>query len=154
MKWHNHYLFSLNILLVAFYNKVNISFLVLSAFFFGCLLPDLDHFFGYIRKSILQYRTWVQEPAGLVAIGLPVAYIASKSNPLFFFVVILAFLGHILLDYLCTHETFPLAPFTYKIKKSRFGFFRYTRENGRGVSESYFFIFNIFLFLVIAAFIV
>lgn len=100
---------------------------------------------------------------------MPLAVILSLVNKIFFILVIVPFLGHIFLDYLCVHEACPLAPFSKIKKKEGLSIFiadnlfvrsqnskkwaeRVKAKNIEGVSENYFTLFNLVLIIIILLF--
>ncbi len=145
----NHFLFSF-FLLQLFYPN---NFLENFVFSLSSLLLDLDHYFT--KKPWYKKRSWVQEPFGFLFIGLPLAFFCSFIKNHFFWLVVIPYLSHLTLDYLCIFETYPLAPFLEKIrKKEGFGIFipdslfptenskkwkiRVRKKKIKGISENYF----------------
>jgi hypothetical protein len=125
------------------------------------LLIDLDH---KLNKKAPWYakRTWIQEPLAIFIIALPLATLFSVIDKFFFVLILLLYVAHILLDYLCIFEAQPLAPF-FKIKKKEgLGIFipddlfrksensrKWTKrvkvKKIKGISENYFTIISILL---------
>lgn len=133
-------------------DSINLFYIGLFSLIFAVLI-DYDHKFGK-KKPWYHQRTWVQEPFGFILIGLPLALILSLINKIFFVLVIIPYLSHIFLDYLCVFETFPLAPFSKIKKKEGIGIFipsseKWKRRIKKGISESYFLYFNLILFLLV-----
>jgi len=94
-------------------------------------------------------RTWIEEPFGLIFIGIPIGLILSIIKKDYFFMVIVPYGIHIIQDYLTIHEVSPFAPF-FK-KNIKLGFFKsvpsalwYTGME-KGISENYFLILNIII---------
>ena len=133
----------------------NVLWAVVTALVFGVLI-DTDH---YLNKGAPWFhkRTWVQEPAGLLIIGVPAALTAALllNIPTATWLVLAPYASHIVLDYLCIFEAHPLAPLTYRVvKREGLGlfypddlwgsvnavkWFRRVKECGyRAVSENYF----------------
>ena len=164
----NHFIFAISLCLTFVeLNFVNIVFVVLFSLIFGILI-DYDHIFNK-KAHWYHKRTWIQEPFVFVLIGLTLAAILSLVKKIFFILVIVPFLGHIFLDYLCVHEACPLAPFSKIKKKEGLGIFisdnlfvrsqnskkwaeRVKARNIEGVSENYFTLFNLVLLIIILLF--
>ncbi len=148
----NHFIFSLAFCLIFLeLTPLNLFFIILFSFVFSVLI-DLDHLFSK-NKPWFRRRSWIQEPFGFLFLGLPIAIILSLFNKKFFLLVCIPYLTHILLDYFCVFETFPLAPFSRIKKREGMGLFipsskRWERRIKKGISEKYFLIFN-FLFLLL-----
>ncbi len=153
----NHFIFAVSLTLVAVgphtYSTV-LAVLVTSLIF--SVLIDLDHLVNK-RAPRHHKRTWIQEPLGLVLIGIPLATLLYRltANISAFYMIIVPYASHILLDYLCIFEADPLSPITKRFrKKEGLGIFypdslvkgsneRYwnSRVNERGyraISENYF----------------
>ncbi len=85
---------------------------------------DLDHLVAYKFRPKNHLRTFIQEPLAILLIGVPsglvIAYFLGFD---YFWAVICLYGAHVLSDYLCIFETWPLDPFNTKIVK----------EEGRGV---------------------
>jgi len=122
------------------------------------------------RKGIPWYsrRTWREEPFGFIFIGLPLAFVLSFLDKIFWILILVPYGSHIFLDYLCIFETYSLAPFSKFKKKEGIGIFfpddlfkksenskrwakRIKEKNIKGISENYFTLINIIL-LAIALF--
>jgi len=146
-------------------SPANLALTVLFSLVFGVLI-DFDH---VLNKKAPWYhkRTWVQEPLGLIIIGLPLAYALSLINRDFLILTLVPYSSHILLDYLCVFEACPLAPFSGLKKREGLGVFipdnlfaksentkrwaqRVREKNIRGVSENYFTAFNVALLVLVA----
>ena len=120
-----------------------ILFIVLSFYM------DLDHFFKKNKRSIYHLRTFIQEPLAILWLGIPVGlmlFLIFKSN-LYFWLSPLLFLTHVILDYICIFETYPLDPITQKIiKKEGYGIFfpigpgwgKRKKEFPKSINELYF----------------
>ncbi|MBU1849957.1 MAG: hypothetical protein KKH40_04490, partial [Nanoarchaeota archaeon] len=117
-------------------------------------LLDLNQVIGrYLKKSKNHTRTWIEEPFGLIIIGIPLGLIFSIIKTEYFFLVIIPFAIHIILDYLVIHEVSPFVPFSNK--NIELGFFKsappplwYTGEE-KGISENYFLILNMIITMII-----
>lgn len=159
----NHFLFSFSLtLLFVEPDFIGLVKATLFSLVFGVLI-DLDHLFNKKAPWYLK-RTWIQEPMGLLVIGIPLAFLLSLVDKSLFPLVLVPYGSHILLDYLCIFEARPLAPFFDIRKKEGWGIFVpddlfHRSENSRrwvmrvkskgikGVSENYFTVFNL-IFLV------
>ena len=167
MNWLNHFIFALGACLLFIpVTPVNVLLAVLFSLVFGVLI-DLDHEFNR-RAPWYCRRTWVQEPTGLVILGLPLSFILGAVNKIFFALILIPYATHILLDYLCVFETRPLTPFLKIRKREGTGIFipdnlfiksensrkwarRVKSKNIRGISENYFTLFGL-IFLVVVVF--
>ncbi|MEM5790759.1 MAG: hypothetical protein QXP77_01785 [Candidatus Aenigmatarchaeota archaeon] len=111
----------------------------------------MDHFYKKLKKPWDARRTWIQEPFGLILVGFPIALLLGLINQSFFWLSLISYSSHILLDYLCIFETFPLSPFS-KIKKPKgmgiFIPFYYNWKIKGKVSENYFLVANLILLLI------
>ncbi len=161
----NHFIFALNLcLLFLELNVLNLAYIAIFSLTFGVLL-DLDHKFNK-KAPWYHRRTWIQEPLGFIFIGLPLARLLSLIDKSFFILVSIPYLSHILLDYICIFETYPLAPFLKVRKKEGIGIFipddlfvksensekwikRVKSKSINGVSENYFTLFNLVLLVMI-----
>jgi hypothetical protein len=111
-------------------------------------------------------RTWREEPFGFTFIGLPLAFILSFLNKIFWILILVPYGSHIFLDYLCIFEVYPLAPFSKLKKKEGFGIFvpdnlfkksenskrwrkRVRERNIKGISENYFTLINFILLAIL-----
>jgi len=160
----NHYVFALSLcLLLVEFNSLNVALSALFSLVFGVLI-DYDH---ALNKKAPWYhkRTWIQEPLGLLFIGVPIALLLGLIDEVFRVLVLAPYASHILLDYLCVFEACPLAPLSDIKKKEGWGIFvpgslffksedterwaKRIKEKGiRGISEDYFIVFN-FAFLAV-----
>ncbi len=152
MNWFNHFLLSFNLLYFILSNKASLREMVIFTVIFG-LLIDMDHiikwFYGKDRTYL---RSWVQEPFGFFIIGVPIAIILSVFKPYYFWLVIIPFASHIMLDYMTVNEVAPFDPFSKK--RFRLGFIRQypypTFEvYKKGISENYMLSFNITMLTVL-----
>ena len=168
MNWLNHFIFAISLSLIFVeLNFINLIFVIVFSLLFGVLI-DLDHKFNR-RAPWYHKRTWIQEPLGFVLVGLPLALVLSLINKNFFILVLVPYFSQTLLDYLCVYEAYPLAPFSKIKKKEGWGLFipdnlLVKSENSRkwaerikvkkikGISENYFTIFNLILFITILSF--
>jgi len=148
----NHFFFSFTLLYVFFNETQSLFTIITFAIIFGVLI-DLNQVIGYIlKKPATHRRTWIEEPFGLILFALPIGIILSFVDKAFLPMTMLPYAGHIFLDYLGIHDVCPLAPFSKK--ESYVGFFtpfpkslRYPNK-GKGISEIYFLILNILVFLI------
>ncbi|MHA1298659.1 MAG: hypothetical protein ACTSO9_04350 [Candidatus Helarchaeota archaeon] len=85
---------------------------------------DLDHLYRFRTRPKNHLRTFIQEPFALLIIGVPAGVISGYFLGFEYFWTVLAlFSAHIVGDYLCIFETWPLDPFNTKIvKKEGMGF--------------------------------
>lgn len=153
----NHFLFALSTtLLVIPLSVENILFTALFSLIFSVFI-DFDH---YLNKNTPWYRrrTWIQEPFGFVIIGLPLAFLLSKVNEVFLFMIIIPYGSHIVLDYLCIFEAYPLAPFSRIKKREGLGIFvpnskewkeRVKAKKIKAISENWFTLITFALFLIV-----
>ncbi len=164
MNWLNHFIFAISLCLLFIpFDLTNMLFIVLFSLIFAIFI-DYDQKFNK-KAPWYHKRTWVQEPLGLIMVGLPLSFIFSMIDKIFFILVLIPYASHILLDYLCIFETYPLAPFLKIKKKEGLGIFipdnlfiksenskkwrkRIKEKNIKGISENYFTLFN-FIFLII-----
>ena len=122
-------------------------------------LLDLDHLFMYKYRSKYHLRTFIQEPFAILIIGIPSALISGHflgSN--YFWAVLSIYSAHIIADYVCIFETWPLDPFNTKIvKREGYGIIlplskvwqERKAEFPRKINEKYILIFLIFLISII-----
>jgi membrane-bound metal-dependent hydrolase YbcI (DUF457 family) len=149
----NHFLTSFSVLYTVFHAKVSLVELILFSLVFGVLI-DLDQIIGrYLKKPNSHTRTWIEEPAGLIFIGIPTGLFLSMVKYEYFFMVMIPYAIHILLDYLTIHEVSPFAPFSKK--NIEVGFFKsvptpswYTGKE-KGISEGYFLILNVIIAIIL-----
>ena len=162
----NHYLFSISLgILFLKWNVLNLILII----FFTFLINELLNFFHDYKKEKRPWyhrRTWIEEPLGFIFIGLSLAFALGFIDKIFLILILVPYASHIILDYLCIFETSPLAPFSKIKKKEGWGIFipddlfsrsensrkwaeRVKIKKIRGISENYFMIFNILLFILI-----
>lgn len=142
MNSYNHFIFSIFLcLLFLEFTRTNFFYAVIFSLVFAVLI-DLDHIayfkaklkfktkiiklkkhkeeeLEFLRRSshlgpYPELHTWLQEPFGLILIGVPIAIALSLINKNFFPLVIVAMGSHIFLDYLCIFPARPLEPFSNK----------------------------------------
>lgn len=149
----NHFLTSFIVLFIIFRNNISIIEIVLFSYIFGVLLDQNNKIGRYLKKPKGHKRTWIEEPFGLILIGIPLGLILSIIKVEYFLMVIIPYGLHIIQDYLTIHEVSPFAPFSNKTIKV--GFFKavppaswYT-GNEKGISEIYFLILNIIITIII-----
>lgn len=111
-----------------------IAHALLFSFLFAVLI-DLDILVGRrLGKPRHHSRTWMQEPFGVLLLGVPIGLVAQQLIAHGFILVIIPYASHIILDYLSHHEVSPLAPF--KKWDVQVGLLRPFRERtGVGPSE-------------------
>ena len=142
MNGWNHFLAAFIALFLLYASSHNIYEIIIFSLVFGVLI-DFDQIIGkLLKKPDKHRRTWLQEPFGLAFVGLPVGVVLSLFKPDYFFMIIIPFVLHIVLDYLTIHEVAPFAPISNKtIKIGLFKAFpkpRWYKKRERGVSEVYF----------------
>lgn len=157
MNWLNHFLVPSTILLILFGDDVSLLAIASFTIMFG-ILPDSDFIIRrYLLKNTSRHlRTWVQEPFGIIAIGLPAGLLSALlwEHP-YLFLVLVPYVSHVLLDYLTVHTTFPLTPFSHREFKT--GFirpFNPTPSNPLrpGIfSENYILLINILILIILMA---
>ena len=146
-----------NLLLLLFQhkirNEIGLLELVLFTLIFGVLI-DAEMIIGIIQKKPRKHlRSWIQEPFGLLFIGVPIGLLLSLIKSEYFLLTIIPFAVHIVLDYFTIHEVSPLAPFSSR--KINVGIFKsfpkekwYTGKE-KGISENWFTLLNILLFVIV-----
>lgn len=138
----NHFLIPFNILFPLFNSSLPISEIIIFSFIFGTLL-DAELGVGkfILKKPAHHLRSWIQEPFGILFIGLPLAWGLSTIREEYFWLVLIPYASHVVLDYLTIHEVCPLAPFSRKTKV--LGIFKpspapsWYSSTMRGISENY-----------------
>ncbi|MFX0140616.1 MAG: metal-dependent hydrolase [Candidatus Hodarchaeota archaeon] len=81
-------------------------------------LLDLDHLIKYNSRSKSHLRSFIQEHLAILMIGVPVGLaLGFYLGFNYFWAVISLYSAHIIADYLCIFETYPLDPFNTKIVK-------------------------------------
>ena len=166
----NHFIFSPTLCLVLLeLNIMNLLYIIFFTIIFACSI-DYDHHPWILKKLKLtkpwyHTRTWIQEVGGFILLGLPIAFLLRSLNSVFFILVIIPYLSHIFLDYLCIYEAYPLAPFSEIKKPEGYGIFtgrsflwfgspneekwkeKVKSKKMRAFSENYFLIINLAFFL-------
>ena len=150
----NHFLFALWLSLLFFQDFIGIKTILLMVLVFGIFI-DGDQLIMYLkakRKDNGELRTWLQEPLGFFFIFVPIAWILSFANPLYFPLVLLIVASHIFLDYITHHHVQPLAP--VRKKKKMIGFVKaFPNKNWakgkQGFSEAYFMGVNLLILLLV-----
>lgn len=96
---------------------------------------DLDIIVGWkLGKPKHHGRTWVQEPFGVLLLGVPLGLLAQYFLTHGFLLVIIPYASHVFLDYISIHEVSPFAPFSKRI--AHVGWIRPIRiKTGTGMSE-------------------
>jgi len=145
----NHFLTSFIVLFILFGNSIFIIEIVFFSYIFGVLLDQNQRIGKFLKKPMKHTRTWIEEPFGLIFIGIPLGLILSMIKNEYFFMVIIPYGVHIIQDYLTLHEVSPFAPFSKK--NIKLGFIKavpsaawYTGKE-KGISESYFLILNVII---------
>ena len=148
----NHFLISVGLLLLLYNQQATINEILIFALIFGVLV-DLDVFIKIVlNKKAEHHRTWLQEPLGIVLIGIPLGLLLSAVKPYYFFLAVVPYLAHVVLDYLTLHKVRPLAPFSKK--QVEVGFFRpypnakWLQNNQKGFSENYFLLLNVIMLML------
>lgn len=140
-----HFVTSFNLLALLFINSVSFFEIILFSYIFGVFLDENQRIGKYLKKPIWHLRTWIEEPIGFILIGIPLGILLSFIKREYFFLTIIPYGFHIILDYLTFHEVSPFTPFSKKNLKV--GFF----ERG-GILEKCFLIFNIIMMIVLLVF--
>lgn len=79
---------------------------------------DLDHLYKFNSRPKNHLRTFIQEPFGFLILGIPSAIILAYFLGYIYFWVVFCLYGiHIIADYCCIFETYPLDPFNREIVK-------------------------------------
>ncbi|MHA1377017.1 MAG: hypothetical protein ACTSRG_01420 [Candidatus Helarchaeota archaeon] len=79
---------------------------------------DLDHLYKFNSRPKNHLRTFVQEPFGFLIIGVPSAILLGcVLGPIYVWTVLSLYSNHIIADYLCIFDAYPLDPFNKKIVK-------------------------------------
>lgn len=147
----NHFLTNLNVLLLVGFSGISIFEMVVFALIFGVVL-DLNQIVGaMIKKPINHRRTWVEEPFGIIILGLPLGFLLYFIEPNYLPITIISYACHIGLDYLTIHEVSPFSPFfDKKIKTGVFKSFPRAAwfKGNKGISENYVTLLNIILLAV------
>jgi hypothetical protein len=137
----NHFFASLLIIHIIFLEQ---SLLVKAVFslVFGTLI-DLDHFIGKaMGKPDELTRTWIEEPFGILLLGLPIGLALATIDDAYLWMTLLPYSVHVLLDYITYHKVAPLAPFSNRTFTT--GIFLSMPKSGwydgseKGPSEGYF----------------
>lgn len=138
----NHFLTAFVVLFVLYANSHSIYEIMAFSLVFGVLI-DFDQIIGkFLKKPRQHRRTWLEEPFGLAFVGLPLGVVLSLFKPDYFFMIIIPFVLHIMLDYVTIHEVTPFAPISNR--KVKVGFFKsfpkpkWYKKYEKGVSEVYF----------------
>lgn len=118
-----HLVVSLNICILIFYPEVSMVEIALFALVFSAFL-DIDMLLAReLYKPYDRLRTWFQEPAGLLFVGVPIGYVLAQLQPYYFWLTVVPYGLHIVLDYLSTYRLSPLSPFhDYSISRSGLAF--------------------------------
>jgi membrane-bound metal-dependent hydrolase YbcI (DUF457 family) len=163
MNWITHFLFSMNLLLIFLGSQATIKEMIIFTIIFA-LFVDLDFIFTtyVLKKEGLNHRTLLQEPFGLLFIGVPIGLLFGYFfQAYYFFLVIIPFFSHIFLDYVTIHNVHPYLPFSKK--EIKVGFIRQIIESPRrpfinnkptlkGFNELHLILLNVILFLVLLYF--
>ena len=94
-----------------------LNFLIIIAISNGI---DLDHLYKMNSRPRNHLRTFIQEPFSLLIIALPAGLILNYffgPDPNYFWAVMCLYTTHIIADYVCIFETYPLDPFNKSIVK-------------------------------------
>lgn len=145
----NHFLASIILLFIFLNGIVSIQEMILFTVIFA-LLTDIDVFIKYLLKvKQNERRTFIQEPFGLLIIGLPIAILLSYLfKPYYFFLVLIPYSSHIILDYISEHTVSPWAPFSKK--KVKTGFICHSLDAFKSkFNEAHFFIISLIVFILL-----
>ncbi len=114
----NHFLVPFGILYALFHTSLPIVEVIMFSLLFGTLL-DAELLLGkfLLKKPAHHLRTWIQEPFGILFLGMPLAIGLSAIKGEYFWLVLIPYTSHVILDYLTIHEVCPLAPFSKKMKE-------------------------------------
>ena len=152
MNWLNHFLFSYTLLLLFMKDLISNTEIIIFTIIFALFL-DLDFLpRKYILKDKKATRTFIQEPFGLIIIGLTLGLIFSYFGGIKYLgLVLIPYASHIFLDYITIHKVYALAPFSKKEYQT--GFIEpvkpnYQTKKGK-FNENHFFILNLIFFLLI-----
>ena len=133
-----HFLFAFNLLVIFFGNVALVKEIIIFTFVFAVLL-DLDFI---TRMYLLKHeghnlRTLLQEPLGILFIGLPIGLVLSFLFKSYYLpLTIIPFSSHIFLDYVTVHEVYPFLPFSKK--KVKVGFIKQLIPSARDISKNNF----------------
>ena len=153
MNKYNHFLAPFILLFVLFNQSNTIIEIIIFSVVFGALLDQNQRIGRHLGKPVHHLRTWIEEPLGILFIGFPLGLLLSLIDGNYFFMVVIPYATHIILDYLTIHEVCPLAPLSSK--SIEIGFFKnsppdiwYT-GNEKGISENYFLSLNVIIVIVL-----
>ncbi len=117
MNQYNHALLPLLVLLGLFMDSQSvyaIEILLFSIVFGSCI--DLNQKVGKkLGRPSHHLRTFVEEPFGVLLIGLPAALLLALIKIEYFVLVIVPYAMHVLLDYITIHRVSPMAPFSGRV---------------------------------------
>ena len=162
MNFINHFLTAFNLLLLLFQHKIGNGIGLLELFLFALIfgvLIDAEMLIGIFQKKPRKHlRSWIQEPFGLLFIGVPIGLLFSLIKREYFLLTVIPFAVHIVLDYITIHEVSPLAPFSQKninlgifksFPKEKWYTGKWYTGKEKGISENWFTLLNIVLFVLI-----
>jgi len=109
-------------------------------FIFLSTFMDLDHVVNLLlKRSKNHLRSFIQEPFAIGMVGIPLGIVLSWifNDFIYFWLRILLYSLHVILDYSCVFEAYPLDPFSKRIiKPEGYGFiFPITYHFGRKKAE-------------------
>jgi hypothetical protein len=119
------------------------------------IFMDLDHVVNLLlKRSKMHLRSFIQEPFAIGMIGIPLGIGLSWifNDFIYFWLTILLYSLHVVLDYSCIFEAYPLDPFSKRIiKPEGYGFiFPITYHFGRKKAEFPKTIDEIYVLLILA----
>lgn len=147
MNGKNHFFTSFNVLALLFIKNASMVEIIIFSLVFGVLIDANEIIGKKLKKPLYHRRTLVEEPAGLLLIGLPLGFLLSLVKREYLFMTLIPYAVHIILDYLTLHEVSPFTPFLRK--NIKVGIFKaqpdapWYKGNERGVPENYFLLLNI-----------
>src|SRR3989338_3625541 len=110
----NHVLTSYILLYLIFSESATAAELFVFAVVFGALI-DINKLLGrWMRKPLHHQRTWIEEPFGVLLVGVPAGLALSLIKSEYFWMTLLPYAVHVLQDYLAVHEVSLLARFSNK----------------------------------------
>jgi len=166
----NHFLLSFNVLFIFFSKTAELKEILLFSLVFGVLVDFDGMVKAWKRRSNNRFgikawkkadkgdlRSWLHEPFGFILIGMPAALVfAFFMKPYYFFLAIIPYALHIIMDYLTIHDgVSPLAPFSKK--RIKIGFIKPMPappwfKSNNGFRENYILIFNILVTIFLLLF--
>jgi hypothetical protein len=137
------FVLSTNFSLLLLYPHASMVEIVFFNLCFAALL-EVDKVLAYrLYRPRDSLRTWAREPAGFIALGLPLGMVMATIEPYYLHLTLLPYGAHILLDYISPVKLRPLAPFSdFVLQRTGMTFTDWPRpdwqDEERGLSEVYF----------------